>query len=142
MYTLVCTWHTYALKKSSFDDFHVFEEYWAWMSIFMIMCFTLYLYTHFIWWFLMILFSWVWYVPYGFWVFSDHVIYIVSWKKYFCFIPCLKDFVLVNKFFHLTSYGILHFGRDFQTSHIFKSIFENPYLPRAVGWEIMLMYAL
>ena len=40
MYILVYTWHTYALKKSSFDDFHVFEEYWDWMSIFMIICVT------------------------------------------------------------------------------------------------------
>jgi len=40
--------------------------------------------------------------------FSDHVIYIVSWKI-FCFIPCLKDFVLVYKFFHLTSCGILRY---------------------------------
>ena len=26
MYTLVYTWHTYALKKSSFDDFHVLRN--------------------------------------------------------------------------------------------------------------------
>ena len=30
----------------------------------------------------------------------------------------------------------------FKHTIIFKSIFENPYLPRADGWEIMFMYAL
>ena len=58
-------------------------------------------------------------------------------EKYFCFIPYLKDFVLVNKFFHLTSCGILCYGRDFQTYYTFKPIFENPYLLRAVSWETM-----
>ena len=76
MYTLVCTWHTYALKfKSCFDDFHVFRwfhiydeyhvfkmisigdfnfrwvscfYYWAWLSIFMLICFSQHLYTHLI----------------------------------------------------------------------------------------------
>jgi len=47
-------------------------------------------------------------------------------EKYFWCIPCLKDFVLVNKFFHLTSCGILRYGRVFQTYYIFKSIFEKP----------------
>ena len=62
-------------------------------------------------------------------------------EKLFCFIPYLKDFVLVNKISHLTS-SYSSFGRVFQTYYIFKPIFENPYLPWENGWEIMFMYAL
>jgi len=47
-------------------------------------------------------------------------------EKQVCFIPYLKDFVLVYKFFHLTSCYILRFGRVFQTYFMFKPIFENP----------------
>ena len=54
MYTLVCTWHTYALKKSSFYDFHVLrnlelECLFSWLYVF-----TYTLYTH-----LLIVFSWL-----------------------------------------------------------------------------------
>ena len=44
-------------------------------------------------------------------------------KKLFCFIPYLKDFVLVNKFFHLTSCGILRYGRVFKHTIFFKTYF-------------------
>ena len=44
-------------------------------------------------------------------------------EKHFCFIPYLKDFVLVYKFFHLTSCGILRYGRVFK--HI---LFSNLFL--------------
>ena len=54
-------------------------------------------------------------------------------EKQFCFIPYLKDFVLVNKISHLTSL-YSSYGRDFQTYSIFKPIFENPtFQERLVG---------
>ena len=56
---------------------------------------------------------------------NDHVIYMF-FMKYIFFIPYLKDFVLVFKFF-LKLVRILHYGRVFQTYYIFKLIFENPY---------------
>jgi len=162
MYTLVCTWHTYAVEVLNHcDDFHVWLWfscfmmisinfmihlcfifwwflYWAWLSIFMMICFSQHLYTHPTWSFLMTWFSWVLFVPYGFWVFSDLVIFMFH-EKSIHFI--LKDFTLVFKNFHKLVH-ILHFGSCFQTYYILKSIFENPYHRWAVGWEIMLMYAL
>ena len=94
----------------------------------------------------LLVYSWfifmrLWYGLYGLWVFSDHVIYMCFMKNNFVFVPCLKDFVLVNKISHLTS-SYSSYGRDFQTYSIFKPIFENSYLQRVVGWETMLMYAL
>ena len=60
-----------------------------------------------------------------------------SWI-YSCFIPYLKDFVLVYKF-SIKLVRILHFGRVFKYAKlIFKLIFENPYQRlRAVGWATM-----
>ena len=74
-------------------------------------------------------------------VFNDHVIYIASWQI-FCFIPYLKDFVLVYKFFYITSYGILHMVEFFKQS-LFSNLFLiTPTIQRADGWVTMLMYAL
>ena len=55
-------------------------------------------------------------VPCGFHVFHE---------KLFCFIPCLKDFVLVNKFFHLTS-SYSSYGSDFQTNYTFNLFLKTP----------------
>ena len=79
------------------------------------------------------LFSWAWYMLYGPWVFSDHVIYMYFMKYNFVFIPYLKDFVLVYKFFHITSCGILRYGRSFQAYYIFQTYFWKP-LPSKGGW--------
>ena len=81
--------------------------------------------------FLMTLFSWVWYVLYRFWVL------MIVWLTFFhgiysCFIPYLKDFVLVCKII-LKLVHILHFGRVFKlVKIIFKSYFWKP-LP-SKGW--------
>jgi len=94
------------------------------------------LHTHFTWCFLMTLLSWVLYVLYR------PSVSIVEWFQvlwiYSCFIPYLKDFVLVYKF-SMELVCILHFGRVFKYAKlIFKLIFENPYqCRRAVGWTIM-----
>ena len=125
-----------------FSIFHVFmfqgiiELNWI---FFMIMIFTLYLYIHLT---CLLMFSfhesYLCFIDFECWLSCG---FHVSWKI-LCFIPYLKDCVLVNKFFHLTSCDILHYGSDFQTYFNFKSIFENPYLLWADGWETMPMYAL
>ena len=107
------------------------RNFWAWLHIFMMMCFTYILYTHLTYWFLMILFSWVWYVPYWFRVFSAMWFTFVSWKI-FCFNPCLKDFVLVFQIFHITSCGILHMV-EFSNIFYFRTYFWKP-LPATGGW--------
>ena len=54
-------------------------------------------------------------------------------EKYFCFIPYLKDFVLVYKISHLTSCEIFRYGRVFQIYFIFQTYFWKP-LPFKGGW--------
>ena len=120
--------------------FSLFQEILSLIGNFIMSCHTLLVHSPF---FKNISHEYVSMSMYGFYwilsVFKCYVIYMCFMKIIFCFIPCLKDFVLVNKTFHLTSYGILQFGRSFffQTKLIFKSIFENPYHLREVGWESM-----
>ena len=66
-----------------------------------------------------------------YWVFSSTMWFTCVLWKLFCFIPCLKDFVLVNKFFHLTSCDILHLVEFFK-----QSLFSNLFLktPTIHGW--------
>ena len=94
MYTLDCTWHTYTLKKSSFDDFHVLrniELYCliSWLCVSHYTC-TLTLFDGFSWFcfheYDMCLVDFECLVPCDLHVFHE---------KYFCFIPYLKYFVLV-----------------------------------------------
>jgi len=108
---------------------------WAYLPISISMSFTQILYTHITWCFLMIYFHeyYMSYIDFECWWLCD---FQVSWI-YSCFIPFLKDFVLVYKFF-IKLVRILHFGRVFKFAKlILKLIFENPYLQRAVGWAIM-----
>ena len=123
MYTLVWTWHTYALKIKSFWYFSCvscFKEFWAKLTIFMIMCFTYILYTHLTYCFLMIMFSWV---CMGF---MDFECLVTMWFTCFSWniilFYSLKDFVLVFKIFHITSCGILRYGRVFKHT-IFSNLF-------------------
>ena len=122
-------------RISSFDDFHVFfKEFHIEIDcLFPWLCLSQNLYTHIIWCFLMILFSWVWYVLYNFWVFGDHVIFMFH-EKYFYFIPYLKDFVLVFKFF-IKLVRILHMVEFSYMLNLFSNIFlKTPTHLRAVGW--------
>ena len=61
---------------------------------------------------------------------------MILWT-YSCFIPYLKDFVLVFKIIFKTSpYSSI--GRAFKHIKIFSNhIFENSYLQRAIGWATM-----
>ena len=92
--------------------------------------FTLCLYTHII-----NVFSWFCFHEYDicfidfecWWSCDLHVFYGI----YFCFIPYLKDFVLVYKFF-IKLVRILHCGRVFQQT-IFSNLFLKT-LPITGGW--------
>ena len=87
-------------------------------------------------------FSWLWsshlictltFIVYSCFVFMSHIYALLDWvfwyhvdflfhEKQFVFIPYLKDFVLVNKFFHLTS-SYSSYGRCFQTYKKFSNLF-------------------
>ena len=99
MYTLVCAWHTYTLKIKSFWWFSCFKEFLIELNcLFSWLCFshktcTLTLFEVFSWFcfhesymsfYLLSVNCWV--------IFMFHGIY-------FCFIPYLKDSVLVYKLF-------------------------------------------
>ena len=45
----------------------------------------------------------------------------------------LEGFRTSLQIFHITSYGILHYGRAFQTYYIFQIYFWKP-LPSKGGW--------
>ena len=56
---------------------------------------------------------------------------------YSCFIPYLKDFALVFKYY-LKLVFILQLVVIFKLVKLFSKLtFENPYHPRTVGWETM-----
>ena len=97
----------------------------------MTMFFTLCLYTHII-----RVFSWFWFHEYDicfiyfecWWLCDLHVFYGI----YSCFIPYLKDFVLVYKIFHITSCDILHMVEIFK-----HTLFSNLFLKTPTftgGW--------
>ena len=77
------------------------------------------------------LFSWDYMSFYCYLSVDDHVIFMFSWI-HSCFIPNLKDFILVFKII-IKLVRILHFSRVFQTCYIFKSYFWKP-LPFKDGW--------
>ena len=104
VYFSFCTWHTYTLKDSSFDDFLVFhvlrnfiiELNWlfSWLCVSHNTC-TLTLFD---------VFSWFCFHEYNlFYIVFECLVIMWStcffYEIYFCLIPCLKDFVLVYKFF-------------------------------------------
>ena len=117
MYTLVCTWHTYALKFKSFgwiscllSDFTrmmnlIFLRWFQLMISHEFHVFNIELDCPFSCWYvshntctltLFDVFSWLSFHEYNlchmdFECLSDHVIFMFH-EKYFCVIPCLKDF--------------------------------------------------
>jgi len=132
MYTLVCTWHTYALKKSSFDDSHVLRniELYCLVSCLCVSHNTCTL-TSFK------CFSWLCFHEYvwALWILS---VLVTMWFTYFSwniflFYSLLEGFRTSLQVFHLTSCGILRYGRVFQTYYIFQTYFWKP-LPSKGGW--------
>ena len=100
MYTLVCTKHTYTLKNSCFDDLHVFKEF----HIELICPFSWGCVSHNSYTLTLIkIFSWFYFHEYDmclidfecWWSCDLHVFHEIN----SCFIPYLKDFVLVYKSF-------------------------------------------
>ena len=85
-------------------------------------------------------YSWFWFMSlYEFYRFLsiDFLVVFIYYGIYICFIPFLKDFVLVFKIIiKLVSYSSI--GRVFKyVKRVSNLIFENPYHPRTVGWAIM-----
>jgi len=90
------------------------------------------LFTLYVWYLLMIFVSWGYMSFYYYLSVDDRVIFIFSWI-HSCFIPYLKDFVLIYKII-IKLVRILQIGRVFKPVEIFSSpIFENLYQPKG-GW--------
>ena len=104
------------------------------LPISMTLSFTLYLYTHITWYFLMILLSWVLYVLYRLWVLiCDFHIFMENILVY----SLLEGFRTNLQFYHITSCGILHLVEFFKHIIFSNLSLKTPTHSRAVGWATM-----
>jgi len=136
MYTLVCTRHTYALKIKSFWWFSCLRNFElncliSWLCDSHYTCAL----TSFK------CFSWLCFHEYDM-GFMDFECLVTMWFTCFSwniilFYSLLEGFRTSLQIFHITSCGILHYGRVFKHT-IFSNLFlKTPTRPRAIGWETM-----